>query len=71
MNMVNVFKKVKKYSAQFILDQIQINNTNSNRVNFVGGYNILNNIFLYVGTSYTLGSEDESLSPFFSLGFNL
>ena len=64
-------KKVKKYSAQFILDQIQIDNSNSNRINFVGGYNILNNIFLYIGTSYILDSDDESLSPFFSLGFNL
>ena len=64
-------KKIKKYSAQLVLDQIRINNSNIRKINFIGSYNILKDIFLYIGASQALNSEDESLTSFLSLGFNL
>ena len=66
-----LLKNFNKYSAQFVLDQIQIDNANSTRVNFVGSYNIFKNIFLYLGLAQSLDSEEDSLTSFFSLGFNL
>ncbi len=64
-------KKIKKYSAQLVLDQIRINNSNIRKINFIGSYNILKDIFLYIGVSQAINSEDKSLTSFLSLGFNL
>ena len=66
-----LFKKLNKYSAQVVLDQIQFDNNNSTRLNFVGSYNIFKNIFLYIGLAQSLDSNQDPLTSFCSIGFDL
>ena len=68
---VMYIRKIKKYSIQFIIDQIRIETNNSSRVNLVVSRNIYRDIFLYLGLSQSIESGAESLDSFLSLGFNL
>ena len=63
--------KIKKASLQFVVDQVQINNSNSSKINLVASRNIYKDIFLYLGLSRPIDSESDSLDAFLSLGFNL
>ena len=69
-NSLIFLRKYSKYSYQFVFDQIQINNSSSVRFNFITGYNIFENIFLYFGIYQSFDSK-KSLNSFYSIGFNL